>query len=58
MHPVIIQIGPLVVRWYSIMIAIACLAGLWLARSEAERKGIAKERAEIGRKNSKGESAA
>lgn len=43
MHPVIIQIGPLVVRWYSVMIAIACLVGLWLARAEAERKGIRKE---------------
>ena len=44
MHPVIIQIGPLVVRWYSVMIVIACLAGLWLARAESERKGIGKER--------------
>ena len=44
MHPVIIQIGPLVVRWYSVMITIACLAGLWLARKEAERNGVNKEK--------------
>lgn len=40
MHPVLVQIGPLVIRWYGYMIAIACLVGVWLAGREAERKGI------------------
>ncbi len=40
MHPVLIQIGPLVIRWYGVMIAIACLLGIWVAGREAERKGI------------------
>jgi phosphatidylglycerol:prolipoprotein diacylglycerol transferase len=46
MHPVLIQIGPLTLRWYGVMIALACLAGLLLAKKEAERKGIDKERIE------------
>ncbi len=38
MHPVLIQIGPIVIRWYGVMIAIACLLGIWVAGREAERK--------------------
>jgi phosphatidylglycerol:prolipoprotein diacylglycerol transferase len=44
MHPVLLQIGPLTIRWYGVMIVIACLTGLWLARKEAERKGIGKDK--------------
>ncbi len=44
MHPVLIQIGPLVIRWYGVMIAIACFVGLWVAGREAERKEIGKEK--------------
>ncbi len=40
MHPVLVQIGPFVIRWYSAMIILACLMGLWLARKEADRNGI------------------
>jgi phosphatidylglycerol:prolipoprotein diacylglycerol transferase len=40
MHPILIQIGPLEIRWYGAMIALACLVGYWLAGREAERKGI------------------
>ena len=40
MDPILIQIGPIVLRWYGFMIAIACLVGVWLAGREAERKGI------------------
>jgi len=43
MHPVLIKLGPLVIRWYGLMIAVACLLGVWLAGKEAERKGINKE---------------
>ena len=46
MHPVLIQIGPFVIRWYGVMIVLGCLAGLWLARKEAERNGISKEKIE------------
>ena len=46
MHPVLIQIGPLVVRWYGVMIALACFAGMWIALKEAERKGVGKEKIE------------
>lgn len=44
MHPVLVQIGPLVIRWYGVMIAVACLVGLWLAKREAERKEIGREK--------------
>jgi phosphatidylglycerol:prolipoprotein diacylglycerol transferase len=44
MHPILIQIGPLQIRWYGVMIATACLIGYWLAGREAERKGIGKEK--------------
>lgn len=44
MHPILIQIGPLEIRWYGAMIALACLVGYWLAGREAERKGIGKEK--------------
>lgn len=46
MHPVLLQVGPLTLRWYGAMIATACFVGLWLARKEAERNGIEKERVE------------
>jgi len=42
-HPVLIQIGPLVIRWYGAMIAIALIVGLWLAKKEAKNNGIGKE---------------
>ena len=43
MDPVLIDIGPLTIRWYGVMIAAACLTGLWVAGKEAERKGINKK---------------
>lgn len=46
MNPVLLQIGPLTLRWYGAMITTACLLGLWLARKEAERNEIGKERVE------------
>jgi phosphatidylglycerol:prolipoprotein diacylglycerol transferase len=44
MDPVLVQMGPIVIRWYGVMIALACFVGLWVAGREAERKGIGKER--------------
>jgi len=46
MHPVLIHIGPLVIRWYGVMIGLACLTGLWIALKEAERKGTGKDKIE------------
>jgi phosphatidylglycerol:prolipoprotein diacylglycerol transferase len=43
MHPILLQIGSLTLRWYGAMIAVACLAGVWVAGREAKRKGIGKE---------------
>ena len=40
MHPILIQVGPFTIRWYGVMIALACLVGFWLAGREAERKSI------------------
>jgi phosphatidylglycerol:prolipoprotein diacylglycerol transferase len=44
MHPILIQLGPLTIRWYGVMIAIACLVGMWVGGREAQRKGIGKEK--------------
>jgi len=41
--PVLIKLGPLAIRWYGVMIATACLVGLWVAGREADRKGIGKK---------------
>jgi len=46
MHPVLLQVGPLTLRWYGAMIVTACFVGLWLAKKEAERSGIEKQRIE------------
>jgi len=40
MHPVAIQIGPLVIRWYGVMYGIGILIGGWLLGKEFHRKGI------------------
>ena len=34
------QIGPLVIRWYGILMATAIVVGLWLAHREARREGL------------------
>src|SRR2546423_7832870 len=34
------QIGPVVVRWYGILMATAIVVGLWLGHREARRKGL------------------
>ncbi len=40
LDPIIIQIGPLVLRWYGLMIGIAIVAGVYVGAKEAQRKGI------------------
>src|SRR6266540_1035958 len=40
LDPIIVQIGPLTLRWYGLMIGLAILAGCYVGIREAERKGI------------------
>ncbi len=40
MDPVLVQIGPVVIRWYGVMMALAILLGLWLSGRLAPRFGI------------------
>jgi phosphatidylglycerol:prolipoprotein diacylglycerol transferase len=39
-HPILIQIGPIVVRWYGLMYVLAFFVGGWLLGKEIRRKGI------------------
>ena len=34
------QIGPLVVRWYGILMATAIVLGLWLGHRQARKEGL------------------
>lgn len=40
---VFLQLGPITIYWYGVIIAIGVLLGLWLATREGERLGIRKE---------------
>jgi phosphatidylglycerol---prolipoprotein diacylglyceryl transferase len=35
-----VQIGPLVIRWYGILMAAAIVVGLWVAHRQARREGL------------------
>lgn len=39
MHPILLQIGTVEIRWYGVMIALAFLAGTFLGAREARRRG-------------------
>ncbi|HLA99278.1 MAG TPA: prolipoprotein diacylglyceryl transferase [Anaerolineales bacterium] len=41
--PTILSIGHFHLRWYSLIVVMAILVGVWLAGREAERKGFRKE---------------
>ncbi len=41
MHPNLIEIGPIVIRWYGLMYLAAFLVGGWLLGKEIARKGLA-----------------
>lgn len=43
--PIAIQIGPIAVHWYGIIMATAILAAAWLGTAEARRRG---ENPEVG----------
>ncbi len=38
-EPILFQVGPLVIRWYGLLIVGGALAGTWLAAREAPRRG-------------------
>lgn len=38
--PIAFSIGPLVIRWYGILMAVALLVGTWLALKEVRRQGL------------------
>src|SRR5437764_9452018 len=40
LDPIIVQIGPLVLRWYGLMIGLAIIAGVYVGAKEAQRRGI------------------
>ena len=40
MYPILLQIGSFELRSYSVIVLLSFLAGLWLARKEAVRKGL------------------
>jgi phosphatidylglycerol:prolipoprotein diacylglycerol transferase len=43
-HPIAFHLGPLVIHWYGVMIALAFLAGLWTATRRARRENISGEK--------------
>lgn len=38
--PIAFELGPLIFRWYGILVATGAVLGAWLAAREAERRGI------------------
>lgn len=38
--PVALQFGPLSIRWYGVLMALAMAVGLWLAYRDAKRRGL------------------
>ena len=38
--PIFVQIGPLAIRWYGVLMACAMAVGLWLAYRDARRRGV------------------
>ena len=41
--PIAIQLGPLAIRWYGVLMATAMALGLWLAYRDARRRGVGPE---------------
>lgn len=49
MHPIALELGPLPVHWYGVLVAMGFLAGLWTAGRRAPQAGIAGEKiADLG----------
>lgn len=43
LDPIIVHVGPLALRWYSLIVLGAIAIGLWIGAREAERKGFDKQ---------------
>ncbi|HEX9331771.1 MAG TPA: prolipoprotein diacylglyceryl transferase family protein [Anaerolineales bacterium] len=43
LDPIIAHIGPLMLRWYSLILITAIGIGVWLTAREAEHKGFKKD---------------
>ncbi|UQS83321.1 prolipoprotein diacylglyceryl transferase [Bombilactobacillus thymidiniphilus] len=43
LNPIFLQIGPLTIRWYGVLIAIGAIIGVWVAVKEANRRQIMSE---------------
>src|SRR2546421_5311380 len=43
-NPVIVQIGPLALRWYGLMYVVGIVIGLWAIRGYLARKGITQDK--------------
>lgn len=44
MHPILLQLGPLTIRFYGLMYVMALLVSIYLLRLEAKRRGLPAER--------------
>jgi len=44
MHPIAVQLGPLSIHWYGVLVALGFLLGLWTAGRRAVRGGIPAEK--------------
>ncbi|AMR51848.1 MULTISPECIES: prolipoprotein diacylglyceryl transferase [Bacillus] len=42
-NPIALQLGPLSVHWYGIIIGAGALLGLWMAMRESEKRGLKKD---------------
>jgi len=42
-HPIALQIGPIAVHWYGLLIVMAILAGYWLSGLLAKKRGLSPE---------------
>lgn len=43
-HPVAVQLGPITIHWYGVMVALGFLVGLWNASRRAPRAGLPAEK--------------
>lgn len=43
MDPILIELGPIIIRWYGVMMAVTILAALWTAYRVGPRVGVSRE---------------
>ncbi len=43
LNRVALELGPLTIYWYGLIIGFGAMLGLWLAVRESERRGLAKD---------------